>query len=189
MCTGLPSNYQTPEQLAAYGKPLLHRSLQETAARSFGAVPFAGPEAIPVWSDFMNTYLLLQSYVDVQIGAVLADARLQAAGAGEHDRRVHLRPRRVRRRPRHARQGRIGVRGGDPGSALCVRPARDRHHPGRDAAHSADLERGRDRAAVEPRERFERLASGTRSPTSQDARTWPRSALRRAPRGARGCST
>jgi arylsulfatase A-like enzyme len=70
--SGLPSNYQTPEQLAAYGKPLLHRSLQETAARSFGAVPFTGSEAIPVWSNFMNTYLLLQSYVDVQIGAVLA---------------------------------------------------------------------------------------------------------------------
>jgi arylsulfatase A-like enzyme len=69
--TGLPSNFQTPEQLAANGKPLLHRSLQETAARSFGAVPFTGPEAVPVWSDFMNTYLLLQSYVDVQIGAVL----------------------------------------------------------------------------------------------------------------------
>ena len=30
-------------------------------------------------------------------------ACLQAPGAGEHDRRVHIRPRRVRRRPRHAR--------------------------------------------------------------------------------------
>ena len=69
--TGLPANYQTPEELAAYGKPLLHRSLQETAARSFGVVPFTGPEAISKWSDFMNTYLLLQSYVDIQIGAVL----------------------------------------------------------------------------------------------------------------------
>jgi arylsulfatase A-like enzyme len=70
--TGVPSNYQTPEELAAYGKPLLHRSLQETAARSFGAVPFTGPEASPVWSNLMNTYLLLQSYVDAQIGTVLA---------------------------------------------------------------------------------------------------------------------
>jgi arylsulfatase A-like enzyme len=67
----LPPNFETPEELQAHGKPLLHRSLQETAARSFGAVPFSGPEAVGAWSGLMNTYLLLQGYVDRQIGRVL----------------------------------------------------------------------------------------------------------------------
>jgi arylsulfatase A-like enzyme len=68
----IPPNFETPEELLERGKPLLHRSLQETAARSFGAVPFDGPEAIGAWSGLMNTYLLLQSYVDRQIGRVLS---------------------------------------------------------------------------------------------------------------------
>jgi arylsulfatase A-like enzyme len=68
----IPPNFETPEQLLAGGKPLLHRSLQETAARSFGAVPFDGPEMVAAWSGLMNTYLLLQTYVDRQIGRVLA---------------------------------------------------------------------------------------------------------------------
>jgi len=68
----IPPNFETPEQLLVGGKPLLHRSLQETAARSFGAVPFSGPEMVEVWSGLMNTYLLLQTYVDRQIGRVLA---------------------------------------------------------------------------------------------------------------------
>jgi arylsulfatase A-like enzyme len=68
----IPPNFETPEQLLAGGKPLLHRSLQETAARSFGAVPFEGPEMVEAWSGLMNTYLLLQTYVDRQIGRVLA---------------------------------------------------------------------------------------------------------------------
>jgi arylsulfatase A-like enzyme len=67
----LPPNFETPEELQAHGKPLLHRSLQETAARSFGAVPFSGPEAVGAWGGLMNTYLLLQGYVDRQIGRVL----------------------------------------------------------------------------------------------------------------------
>ncbi len=68
----LPPNFETPEELQAGGKPLLHRSLQETAARSFGIVPFHGPEMVGAWSGLMNTYLLLQTYVDHQIGRVLA---------------------------------------------------------------------------------------------------------------------
>jgi len=67
----LPPNFETPEDLQAHGKPLLHRSLQETAAHSFGAVPFSGQDAVSAWSGLMNTYLLLQSYVDGQIGRVL----------------------------------------------------------------------------------------------------------------------
>ena len=65
-------NYETPEQLAEKGKPAVQRSLQETMAQSFGAVPFTGPEAGPWWTQMMDTYLLMQSYVDVQIGRVLA---------------------------------------------------------------------------------------------------------------------
>jgi arylsulfatase A-like enzyme len=68
----LPPNFETPGQLQARGKPLLQRSLQQTAARSFGAVPFSGPELVSSWSALMNTYLLLQSYVDRQIGRVFA---------------------------------------------------------------------------------------------------------------------
>jgi arylsulfatase A-like enzyme len=67
----LPGNYETPEQLLEKSKPLLQRSLQETAARSFGAVPFADPETLAWWTNMMDTYLLLQGYVDAQIGRVL----------------------------------------------------------------------------------------------------------------------
>ena len=67
----LPPNYETPAQMLEKAKPLLQRSLQDTAARSFGSVPFAGPEALAWWTDMMDTYLLLQGYVDVQIGRVM----------------------------------------------------------------------------------------------------------------------
>lgn len=67
----IPANFETPEQLAQKGKPVLQRSLQETMAQSFGEVPFEGPEALASWTQMMDTYLLLQSYVDVQIGRVL----------------------------------------------------------------------------------------------------------------------
>ncbi len=67
----LPPNYETPAELAEKAKPLLQRSLQDTAARSFGSVPFSGPETLTWWTDMMDTYLLLQGYVDVQIGRVL----------------------------------------------------------------------------------------------------------------------
>jgi len=70
--SALPPNYETPEQLAEKGKPELQRSLQDTAAQSFGMVPFTGSEAVRWWTQMMDTYLLLQSYVDQQIGRVLA---------------------------------------------------------------------------------------------------------------------
>ena len=69
--TSLPANYETPEELEAKGKPQLQRSLQDTAARSFGAVPFTGPEARSYFTQLMDTYLQLGNYVDVQIGRVL----------------------------------------------------------------------------------------------------------------------
>lgn len=72
LSSSLPPNYETPEQLIEKGKPQLQRSLQDTAAKSFGAVPFTGPDTLRWWTSMMDTYLLLQSYVDVQIGRVLA---------------------------------------------------------------------------------------------------------------------
>jgi len=67
----LPANFETPEMLEAQRKPRLQRSLQDTAARSFGSVPFGGPEMLPLWTGLMNTYLMLQGYVDQQIRSVL----------------------------------------------------------------------------------------------------------------------
>jgi arylsulfatase A-like enzyme len=68
---GLPANFETPELLLERGKPLLQRSLQETAAASFGAVPFEGPEVVALWSEFLNLYAKLQREVDRHIGNVL----------------------------------------------------------------------------------------------------------------------
>ena len=67
----LPPNYETPEQLAARGKPRLQRSFQTTAAASFGPVPFSGPEVPTKWLEFLDLYLKLQREVDHQIGNVL----------------------------------------------------------------------------------------------------------------------
>ncbi len=72
LTVSLPPNYETPEELLERRKPALQRSLQETMAQSFGAVPFTGPEVQYWWTRMMDTYLLLQSYVDYQIGSVLA---------------------------------------------------------------------------------------------------------------------
>jgi arylsulfatase A-like enzyme len=79
LAEGLPGNFETPEALEAASKPRLQRSLQDTAARSFGAVPFEGAEALQAWTGLMDTYLMLQSNVDVQIGAVLSALASQPA--------------------------------------------------------------------------------------------------------------
>jgi arylsulfatase A-like enzyme len=67
----LPANFETPEQLAERRKPRLQRSLQATAATSFGPVPFHGAEAEPRWLEFMNLYAKLQLTVDGHVGRVL----------------------------------------------------------------------------------------------------------------------
>jgi arylsulfatase A-like enzyme len=79
LASQLPANFETPEALEAQHKPRLQRSLQDTADRSFGKVPFSGPEALPMWTGLMNTYLMLQSYVDAQIGKVLQTLASQPA--------------------------------------------------------------------------------------------------------------
>ncbi|HEY4426879.1 MAG TPA: sulfatase-like hydrolase/transferase [Solirubrobacteraceae bacterium] len=67
----MPPNFETPELLIERGKPRLQRSLQATAAASFGPVPFAGPEAIGRWLGFLDLYLKLQMQVDQHVGHVL----------------------------------------------------------------------------------------------------------------------
>jgi arylsulfatase A-like enzyme len=77
----LPGNFETPELLMARNKPVLQRSLQDTAAASFGPVPFEGPEAAQLWMQFLNLYGKLQREVDVHIGQLLRtlDSRPQVA--------------------------------------------------------------------------------------------------------------
>jgi arylsulfatase A-like enzyme len=67
----LPPNFETPELLIERHKPLLQRSFQDTAAASFGPVPFTGPEVIPTWLRFLDLYAKLQHEVDRQIGRVM----------------------------------------------------------------------------------------------------------------------
>jgi len=67
----LPPNFETPELLIERGKPRLQRSFQDTAAASFGPVPFTGPEATRRWLSFVNLYAKLQREVDRNIGRIL----------------------------------------------------------------------------------------------------------------------
>jgi arylsulfatase A-like enzyme len=67
----LPPNFETPEMLLAGGKPRLQRSLQETAAASFGPVPFSGADSAGMWLSFVDLYMKLQLQVDRHIGEVL----------------------------------------------------------------------------------------------------------------------
>lgn len=67
----LPPNFETPQQLEERRKPRLQRSLQDTAAASFGPVPFTGPEVTPIWLDFLDLYTKLQREVDRHIGQVM----------------------------------------------------------------------------------------------------------------------
>ena len=73
----LPPNYETPEDSGRRGKPRLQRSLQDTAAASFGPVPFEGPESEPIWLSFLDLYTKLQREVDRHIGGVLATLHSQ----------------------------------------------------------------------------------------------------------------
>ena len=174
----IPPNFETPEQLLSGGKPLLHRSLQETAARSFGAVPFDGPEMVGAWSGLMNTYLLLQTYVDRQIGRVLAKlaARpevsantvivftsdhgeyggahgMRGKGASAYEEAIHV--------PLYVSDPR-----GVATAATGVAP------------QPAQLERRRRPAAAEYRDRVERVARGELAAAPRRARR-PRRDLRR----------
>jgi arylsulfatase A-like enzyme len=67
----LPPNFETPELLLQRGKPRLQMAFQDTAAASFGPVPFTGSEAAARWFRFLDLYLKLQLEVDRHIGQVL----------------------------------------------------------------------------------------------------------------------
>jgi arylsulfatase A-like enzyme len=67
----LPPNFETPELLIERNKPLLQRSLQDTAGASFGPVPFTGPDAARTWMGFLDLYAKLQLEVDRHVGGVL----------------------------------------------------------------------------------------------------------------------
>ncbi len=67
----MPPNFETPELLLARNKPRLQRSFQDTAATSFGPVPFTGPEFVHRWLKFLDLYVKLQLEVDRHIGRVL----------------------------------------------------------------------------------------------------------------------
>ncbi len=67
----LPPNFETPELLIERHKPLLQRSFQETAAASFGPVPFSGPESEAKWLPFLDLYVKIQLEVDRHIGRVM----------------------------------------------------------------------------------------------------------------------
>lgn len=71
MFHALPANFETPASLQAQRKPTLQRSLQDTAAASFGEVPFEGPEATAAWMPFLDLYAQLQRDVDREVGRVL----------------------------------------------------------------------------------------------------------------------
>ncbi len=71
VATQLPPNFETPEQLIAEGKPRLQLSLQETAAASFGPVPYTGPEVQQAWQGMLDLYIKLQLEVDEHVGRVL----------------------------------------------------------------------------------------------------------------------
>jgi arylsulfatase A-like enzyme len=68
----LPPNFETPEQLLQRHKPRLQRSFQQTAAASFGPVPFSGPEAFSDWLAFLDLYIKIQLDVDQHIGQVMS---------------------------------------------------------------------------------------------------------------------
>jgi arylsulfatase A-like enzyme len=74
---GLPPNFETPEMLKQRRKPRLQHSFQETAALSFGPVPFTGPEAPEIWLQFLDLYNKIQLEVDRHIGEVLSTLESQ----------------------------------------------------------------------------------------------------------------
>lgn len=79
--TELPPNYETPRELIARNKPRLQRAFQQVEAEAFGYLPFNGPNFEAGWLELLDLYLLLQHYVDTQIGVVLDTLEANAAVA------------------------------------------------------------------------------------------------------------
>jgi arylsulfatase A-like enzyme len=66
----LPPNFETSEQVLQ-AKPRLQVSLQDTAAVSFGPIPYEGPDVEVAWLPFLDLYVKLQKRVDYEVGRVL----------------------------------------------------------------------------------------------------------------------
>jgi arylsulfatase A-like enzyme len=67
----LPSNFETPTELAQRAKPRVQTSLIDTANVSFGPVPYDGPAVVASWLPFFDLYVKVQLAVDGHIRAVL----------------------------------------------------------------------------------------------------------------------
>jgi hypothetical protein len=65
-----PPNFETPDQLAARGKPTTQRVFQHFEDL-FGTMPFAGDGFESAWAEMLNAYLYFQQAVDAHIGHVL----------------------------------------------------------------------------------------------------------------------
>ena len=66
----LPANFESALGRRARNKPEMQRRAQQIENESFGLMP-AGREHPRLWTKMLDTYLLMQSQVDVQIGLVL----------------------------------------------------------------------------------------------------------------------
>jgi len=67
----LPPNYETIAHLVAQRKPQLQLAQINLVNEVFGVVPHAGPGFETGWTQMLDSYLQMESYVDAQIGRVL----------------------------------------------------------------------------------------------------------------------
>ena len=70
--TGLPPNFETPEELLQRSKPRVQRSLIDTSDLSFGAVPDDGPAVAETRLGFLDLYVKLQLEVDRHVARVMS---------------------------------------------------------------------------------------------------------------------
>ena len=182
----LPPNYETPELLLERHKPRLQRSFQETAAASFGPVPFTGPEAPGRWLQFLDLYIKLQLEVDRHIGHVLRtlESRPEVAAntvivfTSDHGEYGASHGLRGKGASGYEEGIRVPLIVKDPRGVLTRAPAA--------AAHAAHLERRRRAAAADDRAPARATGAASRTtPTSPAGSTSPRSSPTRTAPGRR----
>nr|WP_041408131.1 sulfatase-like hydrolase/transferase [Segniliparus rotundus] len=69
--SGLPGNFETPEQLRARNKPRAQLNQIEAMQRHSGELPYSGDDVAARWAQYRDLYLWLQQQVDAQIGKIL----------------------------------------------------------------------------------------------------------------------
>ena len=169
--------------LEAQHKPLLQLSLQQTAAASFGPVPFAGPDVSAAWTPFFDLYVKLQRNVDSHIGPVLRTWRSRPEVAantivvftsdhGEYGASHGLRG---KGGGAYEEAIRVPLIVKDPRGALTAATRRP--------AHAAHLERGRGAAAADASPAARTRGGGTRATRTSPAARTSRAILAN-PRGA-----